>query len=138
MGASEVLGLDVGLKQTGIARASSIAKISEPLETVRTSALVPKLKQISSQMDVSAIVVGLPRNLQGNDTAQTALVRQWVKEAKSEIKAPFYWQDESLTSIEASKAEKLELVKPSDEHSIAAAIILQDFLDSPPSQRKLA
>lgn len=129
---SEFIGLDVGQKRTGIARASSAAKIPEALESVNTSELISKLKDLIGSNEISAIVVGIPRSLDGNETLQTKWVRNWLESAKKKVDKPFYWQDEALTSLKARQSEKV------DEHSGAAEIILQDFLDTPEQERQRA
>jgi putative Holliday junction resolvase len=131
---NQYLGLDVGLKRTGIARASGVARLSEPLITVATSEVFKILKNLIEEYNVSAIVVGLPRNLHGNSTQQTTWVREWVHHAKGKIDLPFYWQDEVL-STRIAEAKKLSLRKMHDVDSLAAAIILQDFVESPEANR---
>ncbi len=135
MEAKEVLGLDVGLKRTGIARASNVARISEPLMSVKTDDLISELEKYSNKHKVEAIAVGLPRNLKGDDTQQTKWVRGWVDKIKSGLKAPLYWQDEALTSIKAD--ELIKIHQKADRDSISAAIILQDFLEMPETERKM-
>lgn len=125
----EYIALDLGTKHTGIARGSNLAKIAEPLISLKTDTLIAHLKKIIKDNDVSAVVVGLPRNLSGNDTDQTRWVRQWVDEAKKDFKVPFFWQDEALTSVNARSNPK------ADEHSMAAAMILQDFLNANDQER---
>lgn len=128
------MGLDVGKAHTGIARASNIAKLAEPLMSVETSKLPNHLQKLLADYNTEAIAVGLPRNLKGEDTPQTAWVREWVSGIKEQLDVPFFWQDEALTSKLANS--KKRIAKSSqDEHSLAAAIILQDFLDSPETER---
>jgi RNase H-fold protein (predicted Holliday junction resolvase) len=76
----------------------------------------------------------LPRGLNGNETQQTTWVRDFVVNAKRKIDLPFYWQDEALTS-RIAQAKKAVHKKVHDIDSLAAAIILQDFLESPPADR---
>ncbi len=130
------LSLDVGLKRTGIARASRAARLAQPLVTVPTEKVIANLKNFIEEYNVSAVVVGLPRNLAGDDTRQTTWVRDWVNHAKGKIDLPFYWQDEVLTS-RIAKASKMSYKRPHDVDSLAAAIILQDFLDAPETERKI-
>lgn len=129
---SEIIGLDVGSSRTGIARASSAARLAEPLKTVETKDLIEMLKDLAKTQKISAVVVGLPRSLNGKDTEQTAWVRQWAEKAKREVDAVFYWQDEALTS-------KLALARggkeKTDLDALAAQIILQDFLGTPEDER---
>lgn len=134
MKASEMIGLDVGMKRTGIARASNVARLAEPMESVPTEELIGRLEQLVKEKAVEAVVVGLPRNLKGDDTEQTRWVRNWAKSARAKVKASFYWQDEALTSrlaeVQLKKSGKVH-----DVDSLAAAMILQDFLDSPDDKR---
>lgn len=118
--------MDIGSARVGIARGASIAKIAEPLKTVPTDKAVEEIGLLAKQNFASGIVAGLPRSLDGNDTDQTKLVRQWVAEAKQKLNLPFYWQDEALTSQET------------DDDAHAAAMILQDFLNATESDRVIA
>jgi len=133
--AKELLALDVGMARTGIARASSIAKIAEPLKTVDTEHLHEELAKLLTD-DVSAIVVGLPRSLGGEDSEQTKWVRDWAGQAKSRYKIPLYFQDETLSTQDAATKMK-QAGKNYDIDSAAAAVILQDFLQVEESERQL-
>jgi putative Holliday junction resolvase len=128
---SEIISLDIGEKKTGIARASTAAKLPEPLKTVKTDEVMDVLDKLINDNQVEAVVVGLPRNLSGDDTAQTKYVRDWAHMAKSKFNIPFYFQDESLTTRLAQAHQLTD--KKFDEDSLAASIILQDFLDTPES-----
>lgn len=122
----EILALDVGAKRIGIARASMEARLAQPLMTVKTEAAIEQLQELIKKTGVKMIVVGLPRNLSGEDTNQTRWVRNWITQAKTDLDAVFYWQDEALTSL---KAESLKLeAKDMGVDAEAAAIILDDFL----------
>jgi putative Holliday junction resolvase len=127
----EFLGVDVGSARVGIARGSSAARIAQPIETVSADEATSRLKLLAAENQTTAIVVGLPRSLMGDDTAQTEYIRKWVSRAKTEISLPFYWQDEALTT---RQAEELG-VKNHTVDARAAAIILQDFLDTPEEDR---
>lgn len=124
----ELLGVDVGAARVGIARGSTLARIAEPLKTTLATSALEEIKQLAKLHASEAVVVGLPRSLDGNETDQTRAVRQWVKQAQTVIGLPFFWQDEALTSIEA-KSKKQKAKSPGVDAQ-AAAIILQDFLDS--------
>lgn len=128
----EVIGLDVGQARTGVARASIVARLAEPLTSVATDELLKYLVDLAAKQPMDAVVVGLPRNLQGQDTQQTQWVRQWVDQTKEQLNATFFWQDEALTSEQARKLQASNFKhQAEDEHALAAAIILQDFLDTP-------
>ena len=120
----EYIGMDIGDKRIGLARGSNLAKIAQPLRTVPAKTAMHEIANLVKEYPVTGIVVGFPRNLKGEETGQTIKIREWVKEAKSQINLPFYRQDEALTSVAAQ-----------GDDARAAAIILQDFLDTPKSQR---
>ena len=132
--AEEFIGVDKGNVRVGIARGNSAARIAEPLETIDANQVIEELKKLAVQNSATGIVVGLPRDLNGNETAQTEAVREWVKSAKTEIGLKFYWQDEALTSRQAEMTEP----KDTGTDAVAAAIILQDFLDSAENDRVAA
>lgn len=116
----------MGQARVGIARGSSAARIAQPLKTVPAARAFEELENLIKSHATQAIVIGLPRSLDGQETAQTQTVRQWAAQAKDRLKLPLYWQDEALTSVQA----ELDVKGLADLDSKAAAVILQDFLDS--------
>ena len=119
----EFLGVDVGSARVGVARGSSEAKIAQPLKTVTADQAVAELRSLANQNLAAGIVVGLPRNLNGEDTDQTKTVRAWVSTIKPQINLPIYWQDEALTS-QAAENHKPNSVGSDAE---AAAISCKTF-----------
>lgn len=128
---SSVLALDVGAQRIGVARASVIAKIASPLTTViHDASVVESIMGLIKQEDAGILVVGLPRNLQSQETAQTRSVRDFVTLLQEHITIPVYFQDEALTSNKA-EAELEARRKPyakGDIDALAATYILDDFL----------
>ena len=131
MQSQDFIGLDVGEVRTGIARASSIARLAEPLKVVETGKVTETLRDIFKAGEIAGVVVGLPRNLNGDDTQQTKWVREWAAQVKDKLDAKIYFQDEALTTELANNKDS----DPKDLDARAAAIILQDFLDSEDSER---
>ncbi len=134
--AQELIGVDVGLKKSGIARASTMAKLAEPLKTIQTEQLLDELAKLTAQKLTEAVVIGLPRNLNGEDTEQTTWVRNWAQQAKQKLSTPLYWQDEALTTKLANK-QLAKTKTAAEDDALAAAIILQDFIDTSPANRVL-
>ena len=130
-----VIGLDVGEKRIGVARADSETRIAVPVGFLLVDGSEwQKLAQIAQINGANTFVVGLPRSNEGNETAQSAYVRNFARvltEKLPGIKVVF--QDESLTSVVAE--ERLKTRKQTyDKGEIdaeAATIILQDFLEKP-------
>lgn len=129
----EVLGVDVGAVRVGIARGNMQARIAQPVRTVPADDAISEINSVIKLFSSTAVVIGLPRNLNGDDTPQTKKVQEWAEQAKKQIKLPFFWQDEALTSQAA------QTIKPqagsAGLDAQAAAIILQDFLEANESDR---
>jgi putative Holliday junction resolvase len=133
--ARNILGIDVGERRIGIAMANTIARLPRPLTTLYNNASFwDKLMELIRQEDVAHIVVGLPRGLQGQDTAQTDVVRAFVEDLKQHVSVPVSLQDEALTSRQAEaelNARKKRLTKE-DIDALAATYILDDYLRANP------
>lgn len=125
------LGLDIGQKRIGLSVGDSIARLAQPLATLIVDGHeIAALQKIIETHDITDLVVGLPRNQQGETTAQTDFVRQYAGQHLQPLKPHLHWQDESVTSVIAE--ERLQARKKSytkaDIDAEAAAIILQDYL----------
>ena len=130
----KIIGLDIGTKRIGVARADSTTRIAVPSGFITVDgnewAEIEKLAKLHS---TNWFVLGLPRSNEGNETQQSQYVRSFAKELLKRIPdAKIRFQDESLTSVEAE--ERLKSRKSNYEKgeidSEAATIILQDFLES--------
>ncbi len=135
MSPSQYLALDVGKRRTGVARASSVAKIAQPLTSVSTDKLPEHLKELSSKYNITAIIFGLPRSLNGDDTDQTRWTRKQVELLKPQLKASLFWQDEALTT-QTAQEWIAENGKDHDIDSLSAIVILEDFLKTPEQDRQ--
>lgn len=124
-----IFALDIGERKIGLARANVIARIPEPLVTLPNDNEFPgKLKELIGEHDVSEIVVGLPRNMSGEETAQTKYTREFVRGLK--LPQTVHFQDETLTSIQAAKIleSKKDKYGKEDIDALAATLILEDYL----------
>ncbi len=138
-----VVGLDVGEKRIGIAISDLTGTLARPLGVLRPSGLeldaldvvAREIARLAAEEDgVSAIVVGLPRRLDGSPNDMTPRVEQFARRLESKTSLPVALQDERLSSREA---ESRLAVRDKDWRSrkakldaAAAAVILQDYLDS--------
>ena len=81
-----ILSLDVGDKRVGVAIASVVARLARPLLTLpRDDNLVAGLQKIVKEEDVQRIVIGLPRGLDGQHTAQTQVTENFIAELQSQL-----------------------------------------------------
>lgn len=126
-----IIALDVGEKRIGVARASLAARLPEPLGALVNDAQVwDKLAKFCQKNSVVRVVVGLPRGLDGQDSAQTRYAQNFARSAKQRLGLPVELQDEALTSAKA-KAELNARGRPykkGDIDALAATYILEDFL----------
>jgi len=129
---SSILALDVGERRIGIAWADGALRIPFPLVTIAAEAVpIIKIKEIYEDQRAGLIVVGLPRNQQGEETAQSKFARDFAASLEKEG-LPITFQDESLTSVLAEDELKKrgKPYKKEDIDSLAATLILQDYLES--------
>ncbi len=128
-----LLGLDVGERRIGVAIGDSIARLASPLTTLEVDGLeMVRLQRLQLEHDVTGLVVGLPRNMSGEPTAQTDYVKQFAVRRLSAFELPLSYQDESLTSVKAEQelqARKKPFSK-GDIDALAATYILQDYMEA--------
>jgi putative Holliday junction resolvase len=72
-----------------------------PQESAALVASIVGRLRASSDPELDGIVVGLPKRLNGEETDQTPLVRQFVSALSALVALPVDLQDERLTSVEA-------------------------------------
>jgi len=126
-----ILGVDYGSKRVGVAIAHSGVRIASPLQVLDNSgSLIDDIRQLAETETATTVVVGLPRNLDGDDTDQTQQVRQFAAELQT-VGLEVVLQDEAATSVavedSAGRDEQID--------ARAASLILRDYLEEQPSNR---
>lgn len=122
------LGIDFGLKNLGLAIAEGpLAEIfGEKHYEVETKVL-SFLARLCEEQQVGTIIIGLPEGQLEN------FVKKFSEKLKKITNLPVIFQDETLSTVEA-KQKLIEAGAPRKkrraDHSAAAALILQDFLDT--------
>lgn len=128
---TSIIALDVGDKRVGIAVASLAARLPRPLTTLqRGESFIEELGTIIKNEGAGVIVIGLPRGLDGQRTAQTAATEQLTEEVRQTFGLPVHFQDEALTSRKAEhelEARGKDYTR-ADIDALAATYILEDFL----------
>ncbi len=134
---ARILSIDYGKKRTGLAVTDPLQIIPGGLATVNTSSLFDYLKDYVARETVERIIIGEPKQPNGQPSENLERVRQFVarwRKAMPEIPIEYY--DERFTSVLAHRAmiegglgkmarRNKELV---DE--ISATIILQGYMAS--------
>jgi putative Holliday junction resolvase len=140
-----VLGIDYGARRIGLALSDATATLASPwrlvqrppseAETLRV--MIGEIRTLAADDDgLEAVVVGWPRRLDGSPTDQTAIVQAFASALKARIDIPVILQDERLSSHEAesrlARREPDWKKRKAKLDAAAAAVILQDYLDSRP------
>jgi len=132
---STLLALDVGQRRIGVAIASAQARLASPLTTLsHGESVAEEIQHLVSQHATEVLVVGLPRGLDGQRTAQTIATEEFKARLERLIPVPVYWQDEAVTSRQA-EAELRARGKPyqkEDIDALSATYILEDFMRDHP------
>ena len=127
-----IAALVVGEVRIGIAMNPPGVSIAQPLMTIDNDAQVNEtIASLIRDNNVTKLVVGNPRNMQGNDTKQTRYVEGFVENLKSNIDVPVFMQDEALTSVKAEEElkDRKTAYEKGDIDSLAATYILQDYIE---------
>ena len=132
-----ILSIDYGRKRTGLAVTDPLQIIAGGLATVSTSDLFDFLKDYVAREQVERIVIGEPRQPNGQPSENLARVQQFVnrwRKAVPEVPIEFY--DERFTSVLAHQAmidgglKKKARQDKALVDEISATIILEDYLRS--------
>lgn len=130
------IGLDVGDRTIGIAVSDPLGYTAQGITTVRRKSLeqdLQNLKEIFSDYTIEAIVVGLPKNMNGTIGPQAEKAMAFGEALKEEFGLEIVYWDERLTTMAAhrvmieadfSRKKRKTLVD-----KIAATYILQGYLD---------
>jgi putative Holliday junction resolvase len=132
------MGLDVGDKKIGIALSDSMGWTAQGYSVIERKNLkgtLCKIKKIVERYDVTQVIIGLPKNMNGSIGPQGEKILKFAEELGNiinniEIKL---W-DERLTTIEAEKtlieADLSRRKRKQVIDKLAAVLILQNYLDS--------
>jgi putative Holliday junction resolvase len=130
-----ILGIDYGLKRTGLAVTDPMKIIASPLETVPTEELIKWISAYIKKEEVEHIVIGLPVNLDMKDTHTTNPVKKFIVVLNQQFpQLPVSTEDERFTSKIAQQTMILGGMKKKDRRKkenvdkISASIILQSFM----------
>lgn len=129
------LGVDVGQARIGVATCDPDGLLATPLETVprREGDPVGRISALAAEHDVVEIVVGLPVNLRGEDTASTRDARGFAGELAAASGRPVRLVDERLSTVSAHAALRDSGRSQRSSRRIidqaAAVVLLQQAID---------
>jgi putative holliday junction resolvase len=133
---ARLLGLDVGTKTIGLALSDVTRSIATPYETIRRTKFTndaETLRDIADKMEVGALIIGLPINLDGSEGPRAQSTRAFARNLAKHVDLPMAFWDERLSTAaverhlieaDASRKRRAEVID-----RMAAAYILQGALD---------
>ena len=137
--------MDYGQKRIGLALSDATGLLASPWKRLANDGNVGgAARQLANEVrslqtddtGLGAVVIGLPRRLNGEASDQTAAVQRLAQLLAAEVTVPITLQDERLTSHEAdellAQRERDWRKRKEKVDAMAAALILQDFLDGRP------
>ena len=131
-----IMALDVGSKRIGVALSDPLKITAQGLQTFQRTTLAEDIRGLWKLMDeheVSQLVVGLPKNMDGSVGFKAEEVQQFITDLTAERPMEVIWVDERLTTVSAertlleadvSRAKRKKVID-----KMAAVIILQSYLD---------
>jgi putative Holliday junction resolvase len=137
-----IVGFDVGERRIGVAVSDPTGTLARPVATLPTTGLdgnalqisLDELARLAGDDPLDAIVVGLPRHLDGSANDMTPRIERFAARLRDRVGLAVILQDERLTSVEAESRlavrEKNWRVRKGRLDAAAAAVMLQDYLDN--------
>ena len=130
------MGLDVGSHTIGIAISDELGLTAQGLKTLKRKSEEDDLREIAAiilQFQISKIVVGLPKNMNGTLGKQAEDMLGWVDVLKDRTQLPVETWDERLSTVGASRvlleADLSRRKRKKVIDKLAAVLILQGYLD---------
>lgn len=132
-----LLALDVGERRIGVAISDELGLLARSLTTIRrtsTAQAIAAVVELAREWQASAIIVGLPRNMDGSLGPQAERVMAFARELGAVIQTPLIFADERLSSVSAEEILRRQGIEARDQKgridAVAAAVILQEYLDA--------
>lgn len=130
------MGLDLGTKTIGVAVSDLGRRFASPRPVIMRKKFTQDAEQLLRQMEqekIAAIVIGLPRNMDGTEGPRAQSTRAFIRNLSPKSDLPIVFWDERLSTVAAERA-LLEMdvsrAKRSERiDSAAASFILQGALD---------
>ena len=132
-----LLGFDFGARRIGVAVGETSTRIASPLGAIFGTANEARLRAIDAlvrEWKPAAFVVGRPRHQDGSEHAVARLAEKFARRLTARYAVPVRFVDETLTSATAEsqlRDSRTRAKREGDVDALAAALILQSFLDEP-------
>ena len=133
---ARLLAIDYGRKRSGIAVSDTLQIIANGLTTVPSHTLINFLKEYVAKEPVELIIIGLPRQMNYEESESMRYIKPFVKKLQKEIPTiPVEYFDERFTSSMALQTmidggvKKKQRQNKALVDEISATIILQGYME---------
>ena len=100
-----IIGIDFGIKRTGLAASDPLGIFASALETVHSTKIIEYLKKYAEKERIVRFVIGYPMNLDGRPSEAKAHVDAFLPKLKAAFPGiPVELEDERFTSVLAHRA----------------------------------
>ncbi len=141
-GGGRVLALDVGERRIGVAVSDEMSYLARSVATIKRRSVAQALDALDTLIQEwrpVAVIVGLPRHMDGSLGPQAERVMAFARLLQERIAVPIVYWDERLSSISAEDILRRQGVTSRDQKlridAVAAAVILQEYLDAQRQER---
>ena len=130
------MGIDFGERRIGLAISDALGITAQglpTLDTKKTKDIFTHLENIIKEKNVTKVVVGMPKNMNGTIGPKGMEVTEFMQELTKKTKIEVIPWDERLTSVQSLKAMREMGTKQKHKEvtdRISATLILQSYLDS--------
>ena len=132
-----ILAIDFGKKRTGLAVTDSLRITANPLITIETKQLSDWLRDYFAKETVDGVVIGHPKQMNGEDSESMQYIRPFVERFKQTFPdKPITYYDERFTSVLAHQAmiaggmKKKNRQDKAQVDKLAACIILEGYMEA--------
>ena len=133
----KIMAVDLGQVRTGLAVSDPTEQLASPVGTIterNTDKLLEKVAAAAREQGVQQLVVGHPRNMDGSRGESARRAETFAASLEKAAALPVVLWDERMTTVSAigylnqtdTRGKKRKAVVD----TVAATIILQDYLDS--------
>jgi putative Holliday junction resolvase len=136
-----VLGLDIGSRRIGVAVSDPRRVVASPYAVLHRAgdrtADHRAVAELVAEVEAALVVVGLPRSLDGRIGPAARQVLDEVEQLRTALPVPVECHDERLSTVSAERSLREAGVRGRDRRAVvdkvAAAVLLQSWLDSQPA-----
>lgn len=128
----KILGIDYGTKRIGLAISDESLTLARELQIFSPNEFWDEINNIVQNEEVEKIIIGLPLNMSGEDSQKTVEARGFAEKVATITGVDVELVDERLSSAMAQNISG----QKNNLDSLAAQIILQNYLDRQKSQNQ--